>query len=293
MKQTIILIAGLIVSATAFCQDSVKTYKKGSYLSYGQPNIEDNSMFIEEAFNQERAVIQHISNFIFDKTGFQYVFTQEIPLPSDKHQLSVGLVYNSLKESPTGAPSPSGFGDMYLNYRPMLMDKTDWALVIPRFTVIAPTGNPKYGFGSGGWGAQFNLAATKRLNNKINANLNAGFTSIFKEDFFADNGVGDVVLTAEENHTSFNFGASAIYLLSDRFNFLCEYVAGSNKGFDDIGETIKTHNAIINPGFRFAFNLGVTQVVPGIGVPFNFHDGEFVSAGAFVYLSIEPNYAAK
>ena len=265
MKKTIFTIIGLLVFASSIAQeDSVKTYKKGSYLFYGQPNIEDNSMFIEEAFNQERAIIQHISNLIMIDGDLQYVFTQEIPLPNEKNQLSIGIVYNSLKTKPSGAPSHGGFGDLYINYRPMLMSKTSWALVIPRFTIIAPTGNARYGFGSGGWGAQFNMAVTKRLNSKITTHWNAGTTRIFKEHFYT-NDTNDSVI--KKDHTSFNVGASAIYLVSDSFNFMCEYVSGFDQGFDDTGtKSIRTHNMILNPGFRFAFSLGITQIVPGLGI---------------------------
>ena len=284
---------GLLACVPAFSQDSVKTYKKGSYLFYGQPNIEDNSMFIEEAFNQERAVIQHISNLILIGGDLQYVFTQEIPLPNEKNQLSIGIVYNSLKTKPSGAPSHGGFGDLYINYRPMLMSKTNWALVIPRFSLIAPTGNAKYGFGSGGWGAQFNMAVTKRLNSKITSHWNAGTTRIFKEHFY-QNDVNDLPqLIKKGDHSSFNVGASAIFLVSDSFNFMCEYISGFDQGFDDTGKDIRMHNMIVNPGFRFAFSLGITQIVPGLGIPFSFEDGKHVSTGAFVYLSIEPNYLAK
>ncbi len=292
MKTLIIAILVLLECHAANSQDSLKI-KKGSYLFYGQPNIEDNSMYIEEAFNQERAIIQHISNLIVDKDGLQYVFTQEIPMPNEKNQLSIGIVYNALKTKPTGSQSHGGFGDLYINYRPMLMNKTDWALVIPRFTVIAPTGNAKYGFGSGGWGAQFNLAVTKRLNSKITTHWNAGSTRIFKEHFYAANTNGELQLARQKSHTSYNVGASAIYLVSNSFNFMLEYIAGFNRGFGELGQTQRVNETVINPGFRFAINAGITQIVPGLGIPLNFVDGKHVSTGTFVYLSIEPNYLAK
>lgn len=286
MKKSILILIVLQFFSPSFSQDSVKTYKKGSYLFYGQPNIEDNSMFIEEAFNQETAIIQHISNLVLVDGDLQYIFTQEIPMPNEKNQLSIGVVYNSLKTKPQGAPSHGGFGDLYINYRPILQSKTDWALVIPRFTIIAPTGNAKYGFGSGGWGTQFNMAVTKRLNSKITTHWNAGTTRIFKEHFYQNE-----LLIKKADHTSYNVGASAIYLLSNSFNFMCEYISGFNQGFDETsGDNVRVHDMVINPGFRFAFMVKKAQIVPGLGIPIMVTDGKHTSTGAFIYLSIEPAY---
>src|SRR5665647_1793367 len=72
--------------------------------------IEDNSFLIEEAYNQDPGVIQHISAFQYmkDKTWL-YTFTDEWPVPGRRHQLSTTIpVFNN------GA---TGFGDIALNYR--------------------------------------------------------------------------------------------------------------------------------------------------------------------------------
>ena len=123
--RNIILVAFFFTVFISTAQDSLKR-KKGSYLSYGQPNIEDNSMFIEEAFNQETAIIQHISNFIVDGGNLAYSYTQEIPMPNDRNQFSFTFLYNVLNSKPLKeAPSNHGFGDLLLNFRPMLMDKND------------------------------------------------------------------------------------------------------------------------------------------------------------------------
>jgi Putative MetA-pathway of phenol degradation len=292
MRNRLLLCVLLFCFQISFSQDSLQTYKKGSYLFYGQPNIEDNSMFIEEAFDQERAIIQHISNLIIVDKTMQYVFTQEIPLPTERHQLSVGILYNSNKNNPVD--QRAGFGDLYINYRSMLMGKTDWALVIPRFTVIVPTGNAQYGFGSGGWGAQFNMAVTKRLNSKITTHWNAGATRIFSERYYDKDMNGVFHLSNKKHHNSLNLGLSAIYLLSDSFNFLCEYTYTNSQVFNDTGtSTVKATEMIVNPGFRFAFNAGITQIVPGLGIPLFFENGKHLSTGTFIYLSIEPNYLAK
>jgi len=76
-------------------------------------NIADNSFLIEEAYNQEAGVVQHISNFVRDEAGdsWVYVFTQEWPLGGMRHQLS----YTVPLVSPEGFGT--GLGDILLNYR--------------------------------------------------------------------------------------------------------------------------------------------------------------------------------
>jgi len=270
--------------------------KKGSYLYYGQPSIEDNSMFIEEAFNQEAGIIQHISNFIVTGGEFVYAYTQEIPLADVKHQFSFGLSYASF-----GKPSdPSllgnsnyltrGLGDLFLNYRPLLAGKNDWALVIPRFTLIVPTGNARYGLGSGGLGGQFNMAVTKRLNSKITTHYNAGYTYMTSTDHYTFNDDGTPVLAYEKNIGSTNIGLSAIWIVRPKFNLMVEYTSLFGKEIQDDGSFTKANSTLVNPGFRFAVDIGKVQIVPGAGLPFNFSNGKFENTGGFFYLSIEPAY---
>src|SRR5262245_32518865 len=106
--------------------------------------IEDNSFFVEEAYNQERGVVQHISNFVHfpspDGQAF-YTFTQEWPIGGESHQLSYTLPY-SWPESGT-----SGIGDLALNYRYQLLPHDAWAAVAPRISVVLPTGGRRRGTG--------------------------------------------------------------------------------------------------------------------------------------------------
>src|SRR5882672_4873652 len=56
-----------------------------------EPGIQDNSFLVEEAYNQNFGVVQHISSFtrFFDSKDWVYTFTQEWPVPGDeRHQLS-------------------------------------------------------------------------------------------------------------------------------------------------------------------------------------------------------------
>ena len=240
--------------------------------------IEDNSFLIEEAYNQEDNVIQHISAGYYsrDAKDFLYTFTEEWPFFSQKHQLSFTFAYNSLKSS-----NSSGIGDLILNYRYQIFDSENWAAVAPRFSVILPTGDEKASLGNGVVGFQFNLPVSKRVSEYVAMHLNAGTTilpGMKTIDSFGKE--------KKEALTSFNFGMSAILLLNSNFNFMLEYVYNYNNIFNNNGEKEYKGIGILNPGVRYAINIGELQIVPGFAVPISFSDNNS-STDLFFYLSFE------
>src|SRR2546425_11985121 len=76
--------------------------------------ISDNSFLIEEAYNQEPGVVQHISAWQRNlrSAAWSFTFTQEWPLCGQTHQLSYTLPVQR-----TTSPSATGFSDAALNYR--------------------------------------------------------------------------------------------------------------------------------------------------------------------------------
>ncbi len=65
--------------------------------------IADNSFLIEEAYNQEAGVVQHINTFMRQRNdNWLYTFTEEIPVPSQKHQLSFTLPAQKVGGFPGG-----------------------------------------------------------------------------------------------------------------------------------------------------------------------------------------------
>jgi len=77
--------------------------------------IQDNSFLLEEAYNQEDGVIQHIQAFQYLEGGdWAYTFTQEWPVPTQKHQFSYTIPYLQLNDD---GQSRTGFTDVFLNYR--------------------------------------------------------------------------------------------------------------------------------------------------------------------------------
>jgi hypothetical protein len=266
-----------------------KSYK--TYNSYKAPLIEDNSFFVEEAFNQSAGVIQFISTCYFDNIhnrNLAYSFTQEIPLQDLKHQISYTINYIALNAQ---RPGLQGLGDFIMNYRYELKGKDDWALITPRFSLIIPTGDFRKGLGLGAWGAQFNLPLTKMVSNRLVFHYNTGFTFLKDARFSLSDATSEDEIK-RKHLTSINLGASMIWMPADKLNLMLEYVSNINDSFDETGQVNKGHQLILNPGLRYALDIGKCQIVPGISIPIAIEKNTR-QPGAFIYLSIEPNYTIK
>jgi hypothetical protein len=113
--------------------------------------IQDNSFLVEEAYNQERGVVQHISTFARPRGGgaWSYSFTQEWPLLGQRHQLGFTLPVESA-EGPRGG---TGVGDLALNYRWQVLGIGGSRVALaPRVSALLPTGDEERGRGGGGGG---------------------------------------------------------------------------------------------------------------------------------------------
>jgi hypothetical protein len=244
------------------------------------PAIEDNSMYIEEAYNQEERVVQHISNLVFPpelKDGFYYSFTQEWPAFGLKHQLSYTLQYTSLNGG-----MDRGLGDIVLNYRYQLLYKEDFAAFSPRLSVIIPSGNQAKGLGSGSWGIQCNFPFSKRWTNHFINHLNAGATYQYK--------IRQKDIDFNRSLLSYFAGISSIWLVSEKFNLMLECLSNMNAGPDLDNNINYSATVLLAPAFRYAINLKKVQIVPGISLPFSFNKGSKTETGIFVYLSFEHGY---
>src|SRR5262249_18446363 len=139
------------------------------------PGIQDNSFLIEESYNQEEGVVQHINFFMRQRGGdWVYAFTQEWPLFGLKHQLSYTIPVQRMGSAPGGG---KGLGDIALNYRYQLIGDGDARVACsPRFSLLLPTGDEKKGLGAGGLGLQVNLPVSVVLAKKLVTHINAGAT---------------------------------------------------------------------------------------------------------------------
>lgn len=272
------ILFSLFVSAIQLSYSQSKSDLDGSNSNTPKYSkaIEDNSFLMEEAYNQEEGVIQHISALMRDHfNNYIYTFTEEWPVFGQTHQLSATIPFSYFNSS-----SNSGLGDIYLNYRYQLLGNDDWITSAPRFSILLPTGNPQKGLGEDVTGFQVNVPVSKRLSNQFVMHLNAGFTTLPNSKAII--GENEIKKTL----TSYNYGISFIWLMNYRFNFMLEYVGNSLAEFDESG-TVQ-HNLVhtFNPGIRYAIDIGDLQIVPGIAVPINFEkDGSNTSL--LMYLSFE------
>jgi Putative MetA-pathway of phenol degradation len=238
--------------------------------------IQDNSFFIEEAYNQEAGVVQHILNvpinFIDGSREITPSFTQEWPVFSQTHQFSYTIPYAFTEDD-------NGMEDMRLNYRLQALTEDERTPAFaPRFSLVLPTGDRDKGLGVGSVGYETNLPFSKIVSDRWTLNFNAGM-SVFPN--------------ARDHHlTNYNLGASAIYAVSRDFNLMLETIAGWN---EDIAEGVfapeatvdRTTTAIISPGARYAFNLpNDAQLVVGLGLPIGL-TSDSPDWGLFFYCSFE------
>lgn len=266
----------LILSACASSRDTATP----SYISGGFSDaIEDNSFYVEEAFNQEPGVVQHISTMtVFSRPSKEamYLFTQEWPLAGLEHQISYTIPYAFLNPN-----SSSGLGDVMLSYRYQLFTPDDWAAVSPRVSLIVPSGSVDKGLSFGSAGFQLAVPVSKRASDAFIAHLNVVGTV-----FPTVRGI--TILGEEVQYTlsSLAFGGSLIWLASESYNFMLEAITNLSSRIDENGNKVRETETIVNPGLRFAFDVGQVQVVPGIGVPVSFSEGS-QRTGVFFYLSFE------
>jgi hypothetical protein len=239
--------------------------------------IQDNSFFIEEAYNQEPGVVQHIFNLAIDFTnGSREIapsFTQEWPVFSQTHQFSYTIPYLFTEDG-------NGIEDMRLNYRlQAFMEGKYTPAFAPRLSLVLPTGDSDNGFGVGVVGYEFNLPFSKIVSDRWTLHFNAGM-SVFPNAHHS------------RHLTNYNVGGSAIYAISRDFNLMLETLVGSN---EDVAEDVfgieasveRSTTAIISPGARYAFNLpNETQIVIGAALPVGL-TSDSPDWGMFLYFSLE------
>jgi hypothetical protein len=212
--------------------------------------ITDNSFLVEEAFNQERGVVQNILAWTRARGGtWNATFTQEWPVPAMTHQLSYTLVYANNGDA-------RGIGDALVNYRFQLRQETAGGPAIaPRLSVILPTGNESEGLGDGTAGLQMNLPFSKQFGD-LYVHANVGYTWL-----------------PSVQRTSVLAG-SGIWRVSPMLNLMLEGVVALHD------------SATISPGLRRGWNIGDHQLVIGVAAPITRENGGATTA-LLTYFSYE------
>lgn len=242
-----------------------------------KPPVRDNSFLVEEAYNQEARVVQHISVLSVARrpSAWEYGFTQEWPVGSQRHQFSVTVPIVNEADA-------TGVGDIALNYRYQLAfdDATGNALA-PRVSLILPTGDVEQGHGTSSLGVQVNLPASLGLHRVLVTHWNVGGTWTPSARSPSGGRVATRDVTA---------AASAIWLAKRELNFMLE-LAWAREELAVASDTrVVERSAWISPGLRAAidFSSGL-QIVPGLAFPIGIgpSDGE---RRVLVYLSFEHGF---
>ncbi len=243
--------------------------------------VQDNSFLIEEAYNQEEGVVQHIQGLRRQRGDWFYSFIQEWPLGDETHQFSYTLQYAWVHND--AGRRLHGLGDALINYRYQAMKESDMLPAFaPRLSLIVPIGNEEKGIGDGSTGVQVSLPFSKIVSDRVTLHANAGFTRLFDVDGL--------------HPTSYNLGGSAIYAVNRDFNLMLEGLGEWNEQVNAMREIEREFTFTISPGFRYALNfpaLNDLQVVFGAALPIGFTRGKDTDYGAFLYLSFEHNFLSK
>lgn len=273
----VLLLAGGL-RTPIHAQGNARTPPAAGLASSGR-SFQDNSFFIEEAYNQEPNVVQHITTYnrFWSSRDAIATFVQEWPVPEHaRHQLSYTLTGMSAGGFPGSGP---GLGDIGLNYRYQVLGGSEARVAFaPRFSVLLPSGQARLGRGSGGIGFQGSLPVSIVLARRWVSHWNVGTTLIHS----ARNELGEHAAMI-----GYNLGQSVIFLAHSRFHLMLETIWNGTESVVAAGHTQRMHTLIMSPGVRWAYNLSHgLQIVPGVAAPV----GVGPSAGEkglVLYLSFE------
>ena len=241
------------------------------------PPIQDNSFLMEEAYNQEEGVVQHINTFQRTRSGnWIATFTQEYPVPRQTHQLSYTIPYARVEGT---AASRTGLGDIAVNYRYQLAGSGEAKFAVaPRVSLLLPTGDQRKDLGAGGIGFQTNIAMSTVLSREFVMHTNIGGTWNPRARDAAD----EVSATL-----GWNLGQSFIWTARNNFNVLVETVWSETQAVTGRSHTSAGHALLVSPGIRWAYNFPTgLQVVPGIALPIGAGPSRR-ERSVFLYLSFE------
>jgi len=245
--------------------------------------IQDNSFLIEEAYNQEPGVVQHISVFRKDpRTGeWAASFTQEWPLGGIRHQLSYTVNYLRIGSD---AGTFTGFGDTALNYRYQLVgDGESKVALAPRLSLFLPTGSASKGLGAGDPALQLGIPISVLLGDRFVAHGNLGFSWTPSEK----DTEGDAA-----NAVAGYAGGSLIWLARPDLNFLLEALWTRTETVTAPHRVRGELAAFVSPGVRWSYDFrSGLQIVPGIAFPIGVgpSHGRY---GVLVYLSFEHPFSS-
>jgi len=256
--------------------------------------IKDNAFLIEEAYNQEDGVVQHILLWSWGwsrqrglKTRFgELQYNMELPICGQDNQLSFTIPYLELYERDTTSGDvfeTGGLADIPINWRYQLTREEEWYVsTAPRFTVVLPTGDERRGLGLGEVGYEFDLPISKQCGD-FGLHLNIGFFHTPGVSLPLDAGG----FSDKHNLWGYNLGGAIQWHVNLDFNLFVEAVAVWADDINGLGEKERIKLAFINPGFVWAvYTSDEVQWVIGASVPIGLtRDSDDI--GLIAYMSIE------
>jgi hypothetical protein len=288
MRPASLLILALLFPAASFAQ--------APRAAKAEFEIKDNSFFVEEAFNQEPGIVQHILGLMRARDSWQLTFTQEWPAPDERHQLSYTFAYG-------GIAGEHAFGDTLINYRfQALREGAGRPACAPRISIVLPTGRTELedlggpqtapGFGFGSIGLQVNLPLSKQLGD-VYLHANGGFTWLPRADSPRPIGVDATgrraaVGTAQKvDLFSPHAAASAIYRVRPMVNVMIEGAVDWVESPVTPAATARDTELTLAPGVRVGRNVAARkQIVVGAAAPIVW-SSDGVDRALFVYFSFE------
>jgi hypothetical protein len=250
--------------------------------------IEDNSFLIEEAYNQEPGLVQHIFQAVYSndprQRGWIFTFTQEWPIYGQEHQFSYTILgYHMINEG----ERQYGVGDTLLNYRYQALEEGPGIPAFaPRFSLIIPTGNRDKGTGNGVVGYQWSLPFSKKVAPRLALHGNVGVTYLPH----VRSPMNDGQLSPKRSLVSPWIGGSVIYALFPRLDLMLEWLGIIQDNINGAGRAVRTFNPLLSPGFRTAVvNEEDLQIVVGAGVPIGLNR-QANNIAAFLYFSVEHKF---
>jgi Putative MetA-pathway of phenol degradation len=288
-KLAMLFLALLLLSASGFAVEHGNAQEKARPIDA----ISDNSFLIEEAYNQEVGVVQHIFTAAYSKNqdqrpkvrGWQFSFTQEWPILSQDHQFSYTIPFSFTHE---GSQRRDGIEDVLLNYRYQLLEERESVpAMAPRISLVLPTGSPDRGTGNGVVGLDFTLPISKKLTDRTAVHFNYGISYFPGSRARTDSGV----LSPKRSLVSYNLGGSAIWAFSSEIHGLLEWTGSFEESINGNGRPRHDFLTVLSPGVRVAAYNGPDskQLVLGVATPIGLNRASD-NYGVLLYFSFEHGF---
>jgi hypothetical protein len=250
--------------------------------------IADNIFLVEEAYNQEPGVVQHVLTAEYgndkDGRGWAMSFTQEWPVFSQDHQFSYTIPFSFIHE---GGKRQDGIEDLLLNYRYQALEESELSPAFsPRFSLVVPTGSRDRGKGSGVVGYEFQLPFSKTVGDRVAFHLNGGVNYLPHARARLESGR----LSPKRSLVSYHLGASTIYALNSFVHLMLEWLGEFEEDIGENGRAKNLFQSTLSPGVRAAVSNGPDhQAVLGIAAPIG-TNRQAQDYGIFLYFSFEHKF---